>query len=352
MKKKKYEILTEEIFSYIKTKDVGSMLPPESKMLELFKASRNTYRTAIDLLKKDGILDSKAGLGTTILSLTKQERSIKLIQAILPSKGNAFWYSILEGINETLLGSGYRLLFTNSHDDPKLNQQQIDGLLAAGIDGLLLIADYKSFQDYDLRNLANFPPMVMIDNCPDHYEGHFVSTNDEEGAYILTKKLIDQGHKKILHIGGFNCFTLRSRRMGYLKAMNEAFLDIDISSQVGITFRDGYEFGQNYLAQNTQLPDAVFGANDFVTLGFCKACEDAGISIPEDISVVGYANVRSEMYKRGIFLTTMDQNPEKIGSKAAELLLEDLKSDSRTKASRELLPVQYIDNKSTREKST
>lgn len=350
MKKKKYEILTEEIFEYIQTLTVGDMLPPESQMLKIFNASRNTYRTAIDLLKKDGILESKAGLGTTILSLTKQEKDIKLIQAILPNKGNAFWYSILEGINETLQQTEYKLLFSNAYDDAKSNQEQIESLQSSGIKGLLLIADYRSVNDYDFSKLNNFPPTVMVDNCPDNYEGHFVSTNDEEGAYEITKKLISEGHKQILHIGGYDCFTLRSRRMGYLKAMNEAFLDINISSQVGIGFEDGYAFGKEYLAQNKTLPDAVFGVTDFVALGFLKACEEANIRTPEDISIVGYANIRAEMYKRGRFITTMDQKPELTGREAAELLIKELESPTPLASTRQLLPVQFIDNKSTKAK--
>ena len=183
MKKKKYEILTEDIFKYIQTLGVGDMLPPESQMLEKFSASRNTYRTAIDILKKDGILESKAGLGTTILSLTKQEKDIKLIQAILPNKGNTFWYSVLEGINETIQGTEYRLLFSNAYVEATDTQQQVESLKASGVKGLLVIADYNSVNHYDFTKSENFPSVVMIDNCPDNYNGHFVSNNMMKKAH-------------------------------------------------------------------------------------------------------------------------------------------------------------------------
>ena len=338
---KKYQDLAGKLCTWLSTLNPGDMLPPEADLMIKFDASRNTLRSAMALLRKDGLIASRSGFGTQLLRRHRIPATVSLVQVILPDQGDSFWYGILEGINAALLSTNYRVVFNNSYDDPVTNRELVEQAAVTGMHGVIMIGHHHSYEGWDPEAIEDLPPIVYVDNPPPNHRGAYVATDDEAGGYAITRHIIDAGHKKILHLAGHNCPSHQARLQGYIRAMRDAGLEFDIagghSSQ-----KDGEKAAAWLLKERAEdLPTAVLGCNDHVSIGLALGLKNAGIQIPEQISVAGYADIDGAMLKAGIMLTTVRQDAQAIGRAAAELLLKKLTGQ---RADRPVfLPVHLID---------
>lgn len=247
------------------------------------------------------------------------------IGLVVPDLLHPFFAQIAKAVSAGVRGQGYSLIITSSEEDPELERQEIEQLLARRVEVMLIAsAQWKveSFRRIEERNI----PYILIDRCFAGLAANFVGVDDEAVGMIATNHLIDQGCRRIAHIRGPETSTALGRVEGYRRALAAkqlAPLQEHIIS-IGSSGDDrgepgGYEAAKKLLS-GLERPDGIFCFNDPIALGAMRAILDAGLRIPEDIAVVGCGNVLYSDFLR-VPLTSVDQDSSKIGRIAAELAL-------------------------------
>lgn len=202
-------------------------------------------------------------------------------------------------------------------------ESTLDFFLSHGIDGIVVITPVPVLAEA-AKQLAAKTPVVIVTSglWPDGLVG-VAGIDQELGARMATAHLIDQGHRRIAHIAGpEDWFDARGRVDGWRQALAVAGLKgAPLVQAGGWTAESGYRAAQELL-DGGELPDAVFAANDFIALGLIHAAHERGLSVPADLSVMGYDDVDAAGYFSPP-LSTVRQPFEEAGRAALELLLDE-----------------------------
>ena len=258
------------------------------------------------------------------------------IGLIVPDLVHPFFGQVAKALSGVLRAKDYSLVLSSSDDDPELEQQEIDQLLARRVDVLVVASAQRNPENF--RHIQEQKtPLVLIDRKIDGVPAHFVGIDDVEAGRIATQHLIDVGCRSLAHIGGpEHVSTAAGRALGY----REVLARRNIKERPGtvIMREQGDEAADHtgYLAMKQLLamkprPDGVFCYNDPTAMGAMKAVLEAGLDVPRDIAIVGCGNVAYADFMR-VPLTSVDQQSRQIGERAAKLALSVLEhSPSRPK---------------------
>ena len=270
---------------------------------------------------------------------------------VVPDLLHPFFAQVAKGISAGIRGHGYGLIITSSEEDPELERQEIEQLLARRVDVMAIASAQttaESFRRIEERRI----PYVLIDRKFAHLAANFVGVDDETVGMLATNHLIDQGCLRIAHIRGPETSTALGRLEGFKRALTEhgrGPLPVHIVS-IGKSSDDrgepgGYEAAKKLLAANPP-PDGTFCFNDPIALGAMRAILDAGLRIPEDIAVVGCGNVLYSDFLR-VPLTSIDQDSSAIGRHVAELALSLVGAKGPARPRTELVTPKLVVRAST-----
>ncbi len=252
------------------------------------------------------------------------------IGVIVPTADRSFFSSIVRGIEDITNKTGYNLMICQSNDSNKSEIEDINALLRAQVDGIVLsiakeTSDYKHFEDLRERGV----PLVLFDRVTHKAGVSTVTVDDYRGAYKATEHLIEQGCRRIATFVGehqhINIYKERFR--GYKDALADYkvpfYSEYVHTSSLGI---DGGREGATTMWALPQPPDAIFCQSDFSALGAMQFLKEKGLKIPHDVALVGFANEPFTAYIEPA-LTTVDQHPVDMGQTVAKLFLEQIESD-------------------------
>lgn len=280
--------------------------------------------------RRKAVLDAADALGyrpnAAARSLVRQRSYI--IGVLVSDFGNPFFSELLEGIEEAALLAEYRALFNTGSRIPSRELIALDTLLQLRTDGLILAS--PKFDDAELNKIPASVPVVMVAKDTEMAGVDIVTDDDLHGSELAVDHLTSLGHRRIVHIHGEPGAGATARCAGFIEAMERRGLE-PLLVEGGFTEIDGAKGAQKMLDLDP-LPTAVFAANDVAAMGIIQSLEDAGLSVPEDMSLVGYDNV-DFTYLNQIQLTTIDQPRRAIGTMAVELLLERMEG-TRTETRR------------------
>lgn len=236
------------------------------------------------------------------------------------SRSEGFYTRIVSGIEETAYQLGYQVLmhFFRPDIDP-INS--IRELMGRDIGGLIIANDGDVTPEV-IRKIAEAGlPMVLVENFQS-IPIHSVTADNFTAGRIMTEHLINLGHRRIGALGGPEKYSsLRDRMRGHLTAMVENNLSSEPSLRPAPTSghpRKGYVQMQQLLAL-PEPPTAVFAVSDRAAFGAMDAIKDAGLTIPDDISVVGIDDVRDSAYSTPP-LTTFSVPKYELGRTAVTIL--------------------------------
>lgn len=247
-----------------------------------------------------------------------------LMGFLVPDLLHTFFSEIVRGLSASLRNSGYTLVVTSSEQDPKLERQAIEQLIARRVDLLLVASTQWTVETFRRVEEAGIP-YILIDRKFSGLAAHFVGVNDEEVGAIATRHLIDIGCKRIAHIGGTGLSPVVGRLEGYKRALTKEGMTADPNLILStgrveeLGDEAGYEAAKKLLKLSPR-PDGIFCYNDPVAFGAIAAVLDAGLRIPEDVAVAGCGNILYDKFLR-VPLTSVDQQSMLIGQKAAKLAL-------------------------------
>ncbi len=235
-----------------------------------------------------------------------------------------YFAEIIEAIERKCFDHGYTLILGNAHNDFQKQRAYLSMMARKRVDGLLVMCAEYPQQLLDMLEENRNIPMVVMDWGVSR--GDFTDTvldNAFHGGYMAGRYLIERGHRDIGCIPGqIERNTGGGRLAGFLKALEEAGISHREEWTVQGNFEpeSGYQAMQKILAQ-PQLPTAVFCGGDIMAMGAICAADEQGLRVPQDISIIGYDNVRNSRYFTPA-LTTVHQPKSELGEKALEMLLD------------------------------
>ncbi|MGC2399509.1 MAG: LacI family DNA-binding transcriptional regulator [Acidobacteriaceae bacterium] len=254
---------------------------------------------------------------------------------VVPDLLHPFFAEIAKAISAEIRMHGYCLLISSSNDDPELEVQEIQQLLARRVDVILVASAQSSVNCFRMIEEQK-TPYVLIDRRFVGLDAHFVGVDDEAVGMLATSHLLEQQCRRIAHIRGPNVSTAIGRLKGYKRALAAHKLAPLRGHVISLGTsgdhrgeRGGYEAARQILAAEKR-PDGIFCFNDPSALGAMRAILDAGLRIPEDVAVVGCGNLSYADLLR-VPLSSVDQGSESIGKYAAEVALRIARKKTQTK---------------------
>jgi LacI family transcriptional regulator, galactose operon repressor len=263
-----------------------------------------------------------------------------LIGIVVPDLMHSYFAEICRGVESQARPVGYQNLICSTDEEARKEMDEIEALLSR-TDGLIVASALaKSEAKFYRRLLSEGANIVLIDRVLDGLRCSAVTTDDVEVGRLATQHLIKLGHRRIGHLRGPNVSTSLKRFEGYQQALSKAHLK-PLVHECGFTEADGYRAMQQWIAKGS-LPTAIFAANDPAAIGAMAALSEAGLSVPEDIAFVGAGNIHHGDMLR-VPLTTVSWSTSAMGQEAANLLLELIDGNKKTRRHRTItLPPQLI----------
>jgi LacI family transcriptional regulator, repressor for deo operon, udp, cdd, tsx, nupC, and nupG len=265
--------------------------------------------------------------------LARQLRRLETntILVIVPDITNSFFSNVLRGIESVAIENEYQVILGDAQNMAEQEKSYLTLVRQKTADGIILLT--ARTDQHILEELADEYPVVLA--C-EYFEGSkipTVSIDNISSARKATEYLIGLNHKRIGHISGpLNIVVGRDRLRGFQQAMLQHGLNIDsqLVQEGNFSYESGFNLMKKFLALN-HPPTAVFVANDEMAIGAIKAAKASGLKVPEDISVVGFDDIKfASIFEPA--LTTIAQPTFNMGKKAMELLInlinnEDLERD-------------------------
>ncbi|GAP14954.1 transcriptional regulator, LacI family [Longilinea arvoryzae] len=303
----------------------------------------------VDPATKQRVLTALEELGYQPNSLARSLRSgvTRTIGLVVPDASNLFFADVARKIEDIGFQQGYSVILCNSDNNPGKQSRYINTLLAKQVDGVIFISSGSEPDDL-MRLVENNIPVVVADRDVPLELADVVLLDNEQAGYDATKHLINLGHRFIACITGPNHLAPSMQRFeGYKRCLKENGIDFDpkLIEMGDFRFPSGEEAMQRLLSSSSRAT-AVFVLNDMMAIGAMSAAHKAGLSIPKDISIIGFDDIEIDAAITPA-LTTMAQPIEEMAQYAMNLLIEHLVGKKHELNQRIILTSRLIKRDST-----
>ena len=304
----------------------GEKLPSEYELIEKFHVSRHTIRKAFGELSSCGYIYKKQGKGT--FSNYRHGEKPKQIIAVLSTFISSFVFpSIIAGIEQVLSDEGYMMLLSNTNNEKEKESQFLTNILEHNVAGMIIepsksAADnvnQKLWEEVRRRKIVT----VFINAVYPDFNSSYVLLDDTKGAMMVAEYLLQLGHQKIASIMKTDDRQGLDRMNGMVSVLRKygvpVHADYLAEYETRSMFEAPYLLTQS-LMRKKDRPTAVFCYNDQCALMAMQAIHDSGLSVPNDISVVGFDD-SLEMLHGSMKLTTVSHPKKEMGMQAAKFLV-------------------------------
>ncbi|WP_027377883.1 LacI family DNA-binding transcriptional regulator [Kaistella palustris] len=261
------------------------------------------------------------------LALALKSGKSNNIGVIVPRINTNFFGSVIRGIEDELNPSGYHIIICQSHNDETKELNNIESLINLQVDAIFMSTSSKNSKQFE-KILSKNIPLIFFDRKKTMSGVSSVTIDDYSGGYMATRHLIEQGCTRIAHLasGDFAIEIFHDRHEGYRQALIDN--GIDYREEYVIHTRSSISEGKAAVTELFALdekPDGIFSSSDFVALGVIQELKARGLRIPEDVSVIGFANEPFTDFQE-LSMSTIDQFPEQMGRLTAKVFLEQIES--------------------------
>lgn len=247
--------------------------------------------------------------------------STRTVGIIIPDITSAFFPEVIRGIEDIANERNYNIILCNTDLDFEKERTALNMFHEKKVDGVLFISNTVSegtmnkFYEMDI-------PVVLISTKDDNNTLPSVTIDNEEAAFAAVDYLCSLGHRKVAMLSGRyeDPNAGRPRVEGYLRALkqNKVTFDQTLFCEANFDYKSGYETMKSLLVENN-IPTAVFAASDTMAIGACKAILEAKLSVPMDISIIGFDGIEAaEFFYPSI--STIVQPRYNMGAEAMKLL--------------------------------
>lgn len=254
-------------------------------------------------------------------------RRTQIVGVIVGDSSDPYFSTIVRGIETAARAHGYLVIICDTDRDPAIERNYLNLLYDYQVDGIVFAGgsrrDCNGLSDVIDELRENDVALVALN--PHTAVSTEVRVDNVAGARDMTEHLLAFGHRRIALIGGPDEVTTSAHRLeGYREALAAAGLpfDPDLVWPGDFTFESGVEAARRYLATATR-PTALFASNDQAAIGAMAVLRQAGVSIPEDVSVAGFDDILQARY---VFptLTTIEVPMHELGKEGMRHLLAQL----------------------------
>lgn len=346
--------ITEHVISEIQSGRLkpGDKLPSERELVEFFGLSRVTVRRALAELAAQGVLETLPGKGTFVKArapvMRRRTGNIAVIRCLgsrLPTSigVDVFYPAVFAGIEAEAAARDFHCIVQHyregERDALRLEQlaQKVDGIICGELRDDQLLGEL----------VAKGLPVVLISPSLENLAVDTVEVDNFGGAMQGMRHLLELGHRRIAFIGGPpGSIPSRQRQAGYREALTASGITPSdaLESSRGWRLEDGYE-AMKELLRRYPRPTAVFAASDLLALGACQAAREAGVTVGEELSVLGFDDIQLAQESLPA-LSTVRVLRKEIGETAARLLFEQI-DGKRGYPLRVVVPTQLIVRAST-----
>jgi LacI family transcriptional regulator len=324
-------------------------------VITVSKVLRNQGRISIEMRKRVLQRAKELNYRPDLTARSLATGRTYLIGMIVPDLMHPFFAAIAKALARNLRQKGYSLVISSSDEDPVLELQEIEALLARRIDTLVLASSQRAKSNSISRCLKEARvPHLLLDRPLRGLNSHFVGSDDQAIGRLATEHLIERGYRRIAHIGIPNLKPGWDRLMGYKATLKSHGHRVQANRVVAVESGDerGEECG--YAAMHRLLalkppPDAVFCYNDIIASGAQRAVLEAGLGIPGDIALMGVSNLAglSSWHTLQVPLSTVDQDVPRLAAEATQQILEMQDWHAKLLPKRTFVPLKLIVRDST-----
>jgi len=251
--------------------------------------------------------------------------STKIVGVAISDIQNPFFSTLVEGIESVLQENRYLLLLGNSNENMERERQHLNTFLSERVSGVIFNSTGDDIAYYEKFRLAGVP-LVAVDRKPNKLDVDLIQLANEKAAFDAVNHFFMEGHRRIGLIAGPSTVSTGSERCaGYQRALQASGLPIDQELIQTGDFRltGGYQ-AMRSLLDLPEPPSAVLVSNNLMTLGALQMIHERGLSIPDQISLIGFDDMPWAASLRPP-LTVIAQPVYEMGIAAAHLVLDRIK---------------------------
>lgn len=289
------------------------------------RALRNASDVNPDTKKAVMALSEELNYQPNKLALSLRQKQTHTIGVIVPNLDYVLSLMV-RGIDEVALEAGFTVMVCQSNESFGREILNTRRLLESLVDGFIISvsSESKSFEHFKKIQERNLP-VVVFDRVTPHLTAPSVRIDNEEGGFVATEHLIEQGYRRIAVLAGpENLGVSNSRMDGYLNALKKHKIKKDPALIVHCDFNQDYAyFATLELLAMKKRPDAIFTISDRMAIGAMLAIKKKGLRMPEDIGLVGFNNepVTSLVTPS---ISSVDMPSFELGKAAAKLFIETM----------------------------
>jgi LacI family transcriptional regulator len=259
-----------------------------------------------------------------------------MIALIIPDVRNPFFTEVARGVEDAANKHNYRVMLCNTDEDPLKQQNYLRALQGRIVDGFIIAVASDDSRQLKKINRVELP-FVFIDRECRNYRTDAVIVDNRDGAFKAVRHLLCNGRRRVGFISGKrDTQTGRERLRGYQEALTEAEIPLcqALIKDGKFTGEGGYQ-AANALLSSGDRPDALFVANNAMTVGVIRALTEAGVRIPEEMALVCFDDADwAEFFTPA--LTVIRQPTYTMGSLAGEILFQRI-SESKPSEIKEIV---------------
>ena len=288
----------------------------------------------------------QTGYSPNTLAQSFRRGRTNIVMVVLASVGDPFFSAVMRGIRVAARAKGYSVII----EDTQLNQMTADEigamLVSNQTDGIILLASMSPFGNEVLsaKSKRRLPIVIGCETVsPELADFPSVHIDNIAAAKEATNYLISQGHERIAMVcGQASSLLTKDREFGYRAAMKEAGLPIEDGWVVeGDLTIAGARKATRKLLNHSNTPTAIFCANDEMAIGCLHEIKSAGLRVPQDISIIGFDDIRyAEVTDPP--LTTISQPAEEIGERVMYRLCRRIETGKGASSLPELVPHKLV----------
>jgi len=279
------------------------------------------------------------------LSQSLRYQKTDMITLLVSDVANPFWTTITRGVEDVCRHHGLSVILCNTDEDSLKLENYVRSLLQRQVDGFIISATTQDAAVVRMIEDSHIP-VVLVDRVLEGVPSPAVYSDNEAGAYALTRHLIELGHEAIVMISGS---LLQSTSVQRIRGYHQAMAQAGLSEQViptSYTQQSGYDTVMHLFRVAHPHPTALVAGNNFIAFGALTALEELGLRVPDDVSLVAFDDTQFQIFPKP-FLTTAAQNPYHLGQEAAALLVQRLQALEDVPLQDVILPIELIVRRST-----
>lgn len=263
---------------------------------------------------------------------------------IIPTLDSSFTAQIISAIEKNLQQYGYGVIICDCDGKREIELAKLNFLMHKLVDAYILLPSALTADDLKILDKT----VILFDKPIENFETDTILIDNAQAGYTATKYLLERGHRDIaILLGGKGVYTSDLRYQGFLNAFREYGLEPnpDFVIHTDYTVNNAYDLTLN-LMHRKKCPTAIFTTNSSVTMGCVMALNYLHLSIPDEISVIGFDNLIMAKISNPS-LTIINQPLDEIGNKIAEILLSRIKGN-KTAPITEVMDFDLIEGSSVK----